>query len=190
MSIEDITRAQLPGILPAGAAKRGNQAETTTDSEAGGFRQALDAAVEETAPSAPATTAADVLAVSAEETAKIDKVARDMESLLLYTMLKQMWATLPKNSFFDSGLSTQFFQEMYLEEISKRVSSSGDGIGVAKVIRSELLDKARRTVTPEQMALLDQVQSKLGDSDPATVAKALEMFPAGGLGLPLDPTGE
>ena len=69
------------------------------------------------------------------ETAKIDKASREVGSLLLYTLLKQMWATIPKNPYFDSGLSIQFFPEMHLEELSKRVAGTGGGIGVTAIVK-------------------------------------------------------
>jgi len=89
--------------------------------------------------------------VSTEETQRIAKAAKDMEGLMLYMLLKQMWATIPKSPYFDSGLSTQFYREMYLDEVAKRVAESG-GIGIAQSVERELTDWAARTATPPELA--------------------------------------
>jgi Rod binding domain-containing protein len=170
--IDDVTRMPPPIGLPGSPVKRADSAQ---DSPAGqdvqAFKDSLVGAIDEIKRQASGEETEDPTGVSAKEAEKIDKTARDMESLLLYTMLKQMWETLPKDAFFDSGLSTQFFREMYLEEISKRVSSTGDGIGVAKVIREELMDQAKRTLTPEQMQMLDQLKSSI-KTDSAVTGQA------------------
>ena len=58
-------------------------------------------------------------------------------------MLKQMWATLPKESLLDSGTGSKFYREMWLEEVSKRASQSGLGLGVAQIVKRELLERSR-----------------------------------------------
>ena len=90
--------------------------------------------------------------VSAAEESKIDSTARDLESVLVYTMLKEMWATLPKDGLLDKGTGSKFYREMWLEEISKRMSQSGSGIGIASVVKRELLDRARREITPAELS--------------------------------------
>jgi hypothetical protein len=92
--------------------------------------------------------------VSPEEVEKITKVSRDLESVLAYTLLKEMWSTLPKGSMLDSGLGSKFYREMWLEEISKRTSESGMGLGVADVVKRELMDRAKREVRPEELSAL------------------------------------
>jgi Rod binding domain-containing protein len=92
--------------------------------------------------------------VGAEQKARITEAAKDFEGLLLYTLLKQMWSTVPKSPYFDSGLSTQFYREMYLDEVAKRVADSG-GIGIAQSIERELMDWAARTTTPAEQEQQD-----------------------------------
>jgi hypothetical protein len=121
----------------------GPATEATLSSSAG---TRLPGAVVE--PSAAQST------VSEAEAKKIDGVARDMESVLLYTLMKEMWATVPKTGMFDTGTGAQFYREMWLEEVSKRASDTGAGLGIAKVIKRELMDRAAREVTPAEAAKL------------------------------------
>jgi Rod binding domain-containing protein len=67
-------------------------------------------------------------------------------------MLKEMWATLPKDSMLDTGTGSKFYREMWLEEISKRMSHVGSGLGIASVVKRELMDRARREITPAQLS--------------------------------------
>ena len=90
--------------------------------------------------------------VDAAEAEKIREVAQDFEALLLYHLLKQMWATLPESTLFDQGLASEFYREMWLEEVARATSRQQPGLGVASVIERELLEHARRTVTPEELA--------------------------------------
>lgn len=92
-------------------------------------------------------------ATAEDEASRIDNVAREMESVLLYTLLKEMWATLPKSSLLDNGLGAKFYREMWLEEVSQRAADAGTGLGIAKVIQRELLDRAAREVTPAEATL-------------------------------------
>jgi flagellar protein FlgJ len=101
------------------------------------------------ASTAPAATAART--IDAKEAAKIKSTAQDFESLLVYQLLKQMWDTIPRSGLFDNGLAGQFFREMWLEELSKKVSVEGPGLGVARVVERELTDIAQRTVKPEDL---------------------------------------
>jgi len=103
-------------------------------------------------PSKAATpTATAARTIDAKEAAKIKSTAQDFESLLVYQLLKQMWDTIPQSGLFDNGLAGQFFREMWLEELSKKVSVEGPGLGVAQVVERELTDIASRTLKPEDL---------------------------------------
>lgn len=103
-------------------------------------------------PGTTVTAAAAGREISDAEAEKIDSTARDLESVLVYTMLKEMWATLPKDGMLDKGTGSKFYREMWLEEISKRMSQSGSGLGIAGVVKRELMERARREITPAQLA--------------------------------------
>ena len=83
-----------------------------------------------------------------KELAKIKDTAQQFESLLLYSLLKQMWATLPENSMLEQGMAAQFYREMWLEELAGQISTDGPGLGVAKAVEREMITFAARTITP------------------------------------------
>ena len=151
--------------LPAGMAGAGRESA---------FSAALSAELSAQTPDMPASQdGAAVLPAPAEhlaaqapasslepkEAAKIKQAAQDFESLLVYQLLKQMWATIPETGLLNSGLSTQFFREMWLEELANKVSHSGNGIGVAQIVERELLETASRTVKPEDLPQAPQAQA-------------------------------
>ena len=87
----------------------------------------------------------DALAeIDTDKLARIDDTARAMEGLLLETLLKQMWATLPESKLFGNGLDTKFYREMWLEEIAADVSGNGGGIGVAATFAWEMILRAQQ----------------------------------------------
>jgi len=65
-----------------------------------------------------------------KELAKIKDTAQQFESLLLYSLLKQMWATLPAG----------------------QISTDGPGLGIAKTVEREMITHAARTITPAALA--------------------------------------
>jgi Rod binding domain-containing protein len=72
---------------------------------------------------------------------RIDGAARQLEGLLLETMLKQMWATLPKSSLLGNGLEAKFYREMWLEELAGEISADGPGTGVAATLTWEMIEQ-------------------------------------------------
>lgn len=87
-----------------------------------------------------------------QELAKIKDTAQQFESLLLYSLLKQMWATLPENSMLEKGMAAQFYREMWLEELAGQISTDGPGLGIAKAVEREMITHAARTITPASLA--------------------------------------
>jgi hypothetical protein len=94
--------------------------------------------------------------LTAAETEKIHTTAQQLEGLLLFQMLKQMWDAIPESSLLPAGNAGQMYREMWLEQVSKQASEAGGGIGVAKVVEQQLVEQARHTFTPEQAAALRQ----------------------------------
>jgi hypothetical protein len=79
--------------------------------------------------------------VPTSELKRIDGAARQLEGLLLETMLKQMWATLPKSSLLGNGLEAKFYREMWLEELAGEISAEGPGTGVAANLTWEMIEQ-------------------------------------------------
>lgn len=91
----------------------------------------------------PAALSEALAEIDTQELARIDQTARAMEGLLLETLLKQMWATLPESQLFGEGLDTKFYREMWLEEMAADISSSGGGIGIAATVAWEMINRAQ-----------------------------------------------
>ena len=76
--------------------------------------------------------------------------AQQMESYFIYSMLKEMWATLPEDGFLDSGLATDIFQHMWLEKVADKLATTGPGIGLAQVFEQAITAKSAPLIAPKQ----------------------------------------
>jgi len=92
----------------------------------------------------PEELTSKLAAVPTSELKRIDGAARQLEGLLLETMLKQMWATLPKSSLLGNGLEAKFYREMWLEELAGEISADGPGTGVAANLTWEMIEQLLR----------------------------------------------
>lgn len=61
-------------------------------------------------------------------------VCKDFEGIFIHMMLKEMRKTVPDGGFMEKSTATKIFEDMFDEEISKEVSKSDEGIGLAKVL--------------------------------------------------------
>lgn len=105
---------------------------------------------------ADATVADIELMLSQLDTDKlreIDDAGRQFESLLLFTLFKQMWDTLPESTMLGSGLDSEIYREMWLEEMAGDIASSGQGLGIAPNMNWEMIYRETNTVAPENTDL-------------------------------------
>ena len=156
LTAADLSTASLAALGPLRLGGAARDANAALDVIGSSFERTLQAEVDRVPEPAgleltKVPTSTSQQAVAAKQAKRIDKAAKDFEGLLLYTLLKQMWATVPRSAFFDSGLSTQFYREMYLDEVAKRVAEGG-GIGIAQAVQRELTDWAARTAIPADLA--------------------------------------
>lgn len=70
----------------------------------------------------------------AEDDEKLKEVCRDFESVFLYMMMKEMKNTLPEDGLIEKSKAMEIFEDMYMEEMSKEISSVDEGIGLAKMM--------------------------------------------------------
>jgi Rod binding domain-containing protein len=69
---------------------------------------------------------------------EMEKSAQQFEGLLLETMLKSMWSTVPKSELLgSSGNEDEMYQGMLNEALATTVSN-GRGIGVKQVLISDM----------------------------------------------------
>jgi Rod binding domain-containing protein len=71
---------------------------------------------------------------------------------MLYQLLKQMWNSIPESKVLPNGNAGKMFREMRLEKVADQASTAGDGIGIARTVEAQLLDRARHSFSPEQAA--------------------------------------
>lgn len=83
-------------------------------------------------------SADDATIARSEQQDQAAGVARQLESLLVYTLLKEMWATVPEGTLLDTGLAGQFYREMWLEALADEISQTAGGIGLSGVIEAEI----------------------------------------------------
>ena len=81
--------------------------------------------------------------------ADIKQASKDMDGMVLYLLLKQMWATLPESPLFGSSLGSQFFREMWLEEIANTIASEEQDLGLSNAVEQELLSLYSNPNLPE-----------------------------------------
>ncbi len=70
------------------------------------------------------------------EEQKLQKVARDFESIFLSQLVRAMGKTLPEGSMTTGGMADLMFDQVMGEALSE-----GGGIGLAKIIYRDLLSK-------------------------------------------------
>jgi Rod binding domain-containing protein len=112
------------------------------------FRQNLDEELNIASDTkSPATHFAKANSISAEQLQEIEKVSRDLESMLLNMMLKEMWKSVPESELFGNEMATKFYREMWLEKIAETIAVEGSGLGVADVIKKELVTREERSIS-------------------------------------------
>jgi soluble lytic murein transglycosylase-like protein len=125
-------------------------------------RQTLDraaAALREAAPGA-----ADGGAKANSDLARLKKVARQFESLLVNELLKNMRATVPENTLWGDSGGTRIYRQMHDEALAENIAASGNGLGIADLIVQQM----RRTLPGAR-----------GAAEPSTHATERLPHPAG-----------
>ena len=70
---------------------------------------------------------------SADSKKKLQKVANEMESLIVKMMFKSMKISSPRDTLIHGGQAENFFDDMLLDEYSK-ISANNQSLGIAKMI--------------------------------------------------------
>ena len=74
---------------------------------------------------------------AAQADGQLQNACRDMESLFLSYLLKEMRATVDKSGFISGGKAEEIFTSLLDVEYSKQMSSAG-GIGLASLLLKQL----------------------------------------------------
>jgi flagellar protein FlgJ len=79
---------------------------------------------------------------------KLQAACRDMESLFLTYLLKEMRATVNKSGFISGGKAEEIFTSLLDVELSKKMSSAG-GIGLSPVLLKQLGGQTPKKDNPD-----------------------------------------
>jgi flagellar protein FlgJ len=90
-----------------------------------------------TSPPAEVTPTQSRPAMGAAPQKSLEQTCREMESLFIFQLLKQMRATVDKSGFLDGGSAEEIYTSMLDSEIAKEISS-GRGIGLGELLYRHL----------------------------------------------------
>ncbi len=79
---------------------------------------------------------------------KLQAACRDMESLFLSYLFKEMRATINKSGFISGGKAEEIFTSLLDVEISKKMSDAG-GIGLSSILLKQLGGQSEKKDGPE-----------------------------------------
>lgn len=79
------------------------------------------------------------------ERQKMQDAADNFESMFVNLLMQQMRKTIPKSELIDGGQAQEIFEDMFYQEISKRVSKSSS-LGLSELLMKEF---QRHTTKPE-----------------------------------------
>jgi Rod binding domain-containing protein len=79
---------------------------------------------------------------------QLQAACRDMESLFLTHLLKEMRATINKSGFISGGKAEEIFTSMLDVELSKKMSDAG-GIGLSSILLNQLGGQSEKKDGPE-----------------------------------------
>jgi peptidoglycan hydrolase FlgJ len=142
--------ANLPRSTAAASATEQAKASATAPS----FTTVLERELEQVpyAMQAPSCDPQDYPNVSEQDVKKIQETSQQLESLILYQLLKQMWDTIPEGTLFPNSPGEKMYREMWLEQMSGSAVKQGPVLGIAEMVERQLLDRANRTVSLADLA--------------------------------------
>ncbi|MEP0814639.1 MAG: rod-binding protein [bacterium] len=73
------------------------------------------------------------------EDERAHEAALDFEQVLLAMLLKQMRATVMKSGLFGNNLASDFYQDMFFEEVAARMARSKPGTGIAEAVEKAIM---------------------------------------------------
>lgn len=74
---------------------------------------------------------------AASPESKMVSACKEMESMFIQNMFKEMRASIPKSGLLSGGKSEEMFTDMLDAELAKSFSASG-GIGLASIVQNQL----------------------------------------------------
>lgn len=63
---------------------------------------------------------------------------KEFESIFMHMLLKQMRSTIPEGGLTEKSTAREIFEDMYDQELAKKATERGEGIGIAKMLYNQL----------------------------------------------------
>lgn len=76
--------------------------------------------------------------LAAKDLKELDAVCRDLESLFIYMLMKEMRKTVQETKLIHGGRGEEIFRDLLDEEMSKKLAAAPQGIGIAKMVYEQL----------------------------------------------------
>lgn len=77
---------------------------------------------------------------SEQEKIRQEKAAKEFEALLLHTMIRTMWRTVPKEGVLGKSREEEYYQDMLSEALAENISEN-QSIGIKEVILREMISE-------------------------------------------------
>jgi len=75
---------------------------------------------------------------SRTDTSQRAEAARQLASLFVYQLLREMRKTIPKSTLFDGGRAQEIYEQMIDERLADHIAAS-DQFGLAEMVHDQLL---------------------------------------------------
>ncbi|MFZ3045096.1 MAG: rod-binding protein, partial [Desulfatirhabdiaceae bacterium] len=79
---------------------------------------------------------------------RIKTVCKEMESLFVQQLLKEMRSTVQKSGLCGGGKAEEMFTSLMDSELARELSEKGGGIGLASMLETQLIRQSRKAYTP------------------------------------------
>ncbi|WAM34083.1 rod-binding protein [Caldicellulosiruptor morganii] len=77
-------------------------------------------------------------AYSEKDKQRLKEACDDFEAILLSSIFKEMKKSIPESGLFEKSIADDIFNDMFVDEVSKKASSQG-GVGLSKLLYDSIL---------------------------------------------------
>ncbi len=80
---------------------------------------------------------------------RIEETARDFEAMFMSEMMKPMFESIKTEAPFGGGKGEEIFRSFLRDEYGKMVSISNGGLGVAELVKQQLIELQSKSIKPQ-----------------------------------------
>ncbi|HOX29361.1 MAG TPA: rod-binding protein [bacterium] len=101
-----------------------------------------------------------------KELKALDSASKELESLFVYMLMKEMRKTVQETEFMHGGRGEEIFRDLLDEEMSKKMAQGpGDGIGIAKMVYEQLSRPLISKLKAEQSEAMQMRGDSAGEQE-------------------------